>query len=105
MNFLNAFLKCEFKNASYLKYTLPIKNYYLIKWFPSSNTDIHSHDGKQCNFMILNGSMSEKRYGLNALITDHILQPLKKYSINDQIGAHSMHNTDEKVKWSIHKYY
>ena len=104
MNFFNSFLKCEFKNASYLKYTLPIKNYYLIKWFPFSRTNIHGHDGKQCDFMILNGSLSEKRYGINADVTESILQKLKRYSINDQIGAHSMHNTDDKVKWSLHRY-
>jgi hypothetical protein len=105
MNFLNAFLKCEFKNASYLKYTLPIQNCYLIKWFPSSKTNIHGHDGKQCDFFILNGSLFEKRYGINGIVTYDILQPFTKYSINDQIGAHSMYNTDDKVKWSIHKYY
>ena len=104
MNFLNSFLKCEFKNASYLKYTLPIQNYYLIKWFPFSRTKIHDHDGKQCNFMILNGLMSEKRYGINADVTESILQQLKIYSINDEIGTHSMHNTDDKVKWSLHRY-
>ena len=104
MNFLNAFLKCEFKNASYLKYTLPIQNYYLIKWFPFSRTNIHGHDGKQCDYMILNGTMSEKRYGINANVTENVLQPFIKYSINDEIGAHSMHNTDDKVKWSIHRY-
>ena len=104
MNFLNTFLKCESVSYGYLKYTLPIKNYYLIKWFPGSRTKIHDHDGKQCNFMILNGSMSEKRYGINADVTESILQQLKRYSINDEIGAHSMHNTDDKVKWSLHRY-
>ena len=103
MNVLNAFLKYEFINASYLKYTLPIKNYFLIRWLPFSRTKIHGHDGKQCDFMILNGSMSEKRR-IDATLQDTILLPLKRYSINDEIGVHSMHNTDDKIKWSIHRY-
>ena len=62
MSFLNHFLRYEFKNSSYFKYTLPIKNYYLVKWLPKSKSTIHNHDGKQCNFMLLNGSLTECRY-------------------------------------------
>ena len=62
MTFLSAFLKYEFINASYFKYTLPIKNYYLIKWFPGSRTTIHNHNGKNFNFMLLIGSLTEFRY-------------------------------------------
>ena len=104
MNFLNAFLKCESINASYLKYTLPLKNYYLIKWFPSSRTDIHGHNGKECKFLLLNGSLIEYRYNNNSRKINN-LKPLKLYTINDQIGTHLMKNHEDKIKWSIHKYY
>ena len=108
MTFLSAFLKCEFINASYFKYTLPIKNYYLIKWFPGSRTTIHNHNGKQCDFMLLNGSLTECRYlgkNIGSLIEVNKIKPLKISSINDEIGHHQMFNFDDEVRWSIHKYY
>ena len=40
--FLNSLLKTELINSSYIKYNLPIKNYFLIQWFPFSHTLIHT---------------------------------------------------------------
>ena len=60
--FLNSLLKTELINSSYIKYNLPIKNYFLIQWFPFSHTLIHGHDGKECIFFTLNGSLKEYKY-------------------------------------------
>ena len=107
MNFLNAFLRYESVSCGYLKYTLPIKNYYLIKWLPKAKTKIHDHDGKQCNFMLLNGSLTECRYigeNIGSLIEVNKLKPFEVSLINDDIGYHQMFNFDDEARWSIHKY-
>ena len=36
---------------------------------------------------------------------EYKLKPFRKYSINDTIGEHIMINTDNRVKWSLHRYY
>ena len=108
MSFLNHFLRYEFKNSSYFKYTLPIKNYYLVKWLPKSKSTIHNHDGKQCNFMLLNGSLTECRYlgpNIGSLIEVNKIKSFKISFINDDIGHHQIFNFDDKIRWSIHKYY
>ena len=108
MKLLNSFLKNELKNSSYLKYTLPIKNYYLVKWYPRASSKIHNHNGKQCNFMILNGSLNESRFRTEEksdIIGTQLLNPFKIYKINDTEGYHQMFNLGYKNKWSIHKYY
>tara|TARA_Y100000590_G_C15544500_1_gene948312 strand:+ start:628 stop:945 length:318 start_codon:yes stop_codon:yes gene_type:complete len=104
MEFLNGFLKYEFINNSYFKYKLPIKNYYLIKWFPFSRTKIHGHNNKKCKFIILNDTLFEKRYLQNNTYKTENLKSFKIYSIDDSIGAHSVQNLDDRIKWSIHKY-
>ena len=106
-NLVSAFFKCEFINASYFKYTFPIKNYYLIEWVPRSRTAIHNHNGKQCDFMLLNGSLTECRYvgeNIGSLIEVNKIKPFQISSINDEIGHHQMFNIDDEVRWSIHKY-
>ena len=77
MSLMNVFLKYELVNSSYLRYTLPIKNFYLIKWLPQARTNIHGHDGKQCKFVILNDTLLEKRYNNNFNIETHILKSYK----------------------------
>ena len=102
---LQRFFKPINVNNQYLKYRLPslISEIYLIQWFPNSRTNIHYHDGKQCHFIILNSTLNEKRYQ-NDSITNNVLQSFKIYSINDDIGAHSMTNNDNEIKWSLHRY-
>ena len=47
----------------YIKFKLPIlKDSYLIKWNPESHTIIHDHNGKDCDFMMLNRNVLECRY-------------------------------------------
>ena len=39
----------------YIKYRFPSfgSDIYLIKWLPYSNTKFHSHNGKQCDYMLI----------------------------------------------------
>ena len=95
-------------NKSYIKYKLPISNYYLIKWKPKSNTDIHNHDGKNCRFILFNGTLQEIRYKNNrisSLYESNKINPLIINTINDNDGYHQIYNFDNKIKWSLHNYY
>ena len=108
MKLLSNLFKNESKYYSYIKYNLPIKNYYLIKWNPRAWTNIHNHEGKQCDYMVLNGILRESRFqrkDINSFIKTDKLVPFTKYSINDTIGYHQMYNHEDRVKWSIHRYY
>ena len=101
------FLKRELINFSYFKYTLPIKNYYLIQWLPKARTNIHDHDGKQCNFMVLNGPLYECRYkdkSIDSLQSSQAIKQFQMNSINDSEGYHQIFNFDNKIKYSIHRY-
>ena len=92
----------------YIKYRFPsLKNkYYLIKWLPNIETDFHGHNGEECSYMLLKGShLFEERYKDNlSSITYNKIKPFKIYHINDKIGLHKMINSENKIKWSIHKY-
>ena len=96
-------------NNQYIKFKLPIlKESYLIRWNPKSRTIIHSHNGKQCDFMILSGKLFECIYNNNDIVSlknTRDLKPYKKYSINDSIGYHQVFNFSDKRQWSIHRYY
>ena len=101
------FLKPITINNMYTKFTIPFSNLYLIKWFPKSITEIHDHDGKQCNFMALNGSLHECRFkykSIGGLTSSQSINPLKIYSICDKEGYHQIYNLDNKIKWSLHRY-
>ena len=96
-------------NYQYIKIKLPfLKDGYLIRWNPVSKTDIHNHNNKQCDFMVLNGELLECIY-LNKSISslDNIrkIEPLKLYTMNDDLGYHQVFNLEKTVKWSIHNYY
>ena len=96
-------------NNQYIKFKLPLlKEAYLIQWNPNSETNIHDHDGKQCDFMVLNGSLFECIYSEKQILSlkrYRILKPYQKYSINDSIGYHQVFNLEDKKKWSLHRYY
>ena len=80
----------------------------MIKWKPRAWTEIHNHDGKQCDFIILNGTLRESRSrsdGINSFVKTDKLLPFTKHSINDKIGYHQMYNHEDRIKWSLHKYY
>lgn len=100
--------KEEIKNQ-YIKYRLPTlnKEYYLIKWLPNVKTDFHGHRGKECKYILLRGSyLLEERCKNNlSEISYQKIEPFKIYHINDKIGIHRIINSENKNKWSIHKYY
>ena len=104
MNFINR----QIVNKAYTKYTLSLSNIALIKWEPKCSTDIHDHEGKKCDFIVLNGSLNETRYKekyLGALYSSKCVEPLTWTTIKPEDGYHQMFNFDDRVKYSIHKYY
>ena len=104
MNFIQ---RVKIGNA-YTKYTLGLSNYALIRWEPNCSTEIHDHDGKDCDFIVLNGSLHEARYTekyQGSLYSSKFIEPLTLTRINDSEGYHQMFNFDDRVKYSLHWYY
>ena len=101
-------LSKEFHKNGYIKYKLPSfkSNLYLIQWNPRNETDIHGHDGKNCHFIILNGSLFETKYNNeNNILRSKKLKKYKTYFINDHLGKHKICNLNyEKTIWSLHRY-
>ena len=92
-------------NNQYIKYKLPFtKSTYLIKWFPKSKSNIHSHNGKECDFVPLWGDLLEVRYK-NRIGKSKKIKQLHLSHINDSKGKHQVFNNDNYKKWSIHRYY
>ncbi len=92
----------------YTKYTLSLSNMSIIKWEPKCSTIIHNHDGKDCEFIILNGSLHEARYTekyQGSLYSSKCIEPLTLTRIKDSEGYHQMFNFDNRVKYSLHWYY
>ena len=106
---MNKIFKSVNMYNQYIKYRLPSlkSELYLIKWLPESATIFHGHQGKQCDFMLLGGShlIEKRRINGNPVETGQIIYPFKKYSINDTIGIHRIINNENKMKWSLHRYY
>lgn len=101
-------IKIISNNKSYIKYKLPITNFYLIQWKPKSRSDIHNHNGKICQFMTINGSLQEVRFKENKITTLYQSKKIESFtiqSINDNEGYHQIFNFDDKIKWSLHHYY
>ena len=57
------------KNKVYTKLQIPFTNHYIIKWNPKSNSDIHKHEGKQCDFRMIFGTLHEVRFEKNNIGT------------------------------------
>jgi len=96
------------KNKVYTKIQIPFTNHYLIKWNPKSNTDIHDHHGKQCDFRMIFGTLHEVRFKKNSIGSLYHSQKIKMFQknhINDTMGYHQVFNFDNMSKISIHKYY
>ena len=101
------FLRSVKVGKAYIKYNLPISNLYLIRWYPKARTEIHDHDGKRCDFIILNGTLHECRYlepRIGSLYRSQTLRPFTKNTITDEEGFHQIFNFENKVKWSLHRY-
>lgn len=97
------------RNETYVKYRLPFtSDRYLIRWHPKSGTDIHKHDGKNCDFMMIWGTLQEVRFDSDNIYSLQDIQQInmfEKVHINDDIGYHQIFNLDNMTKISIHKYY
>lgn len=92
-------------NNQYIKYKVPFTtSTYLIKWFPKSQSNIHSHKGKECDFVPLWGDLLEVRYK-NQIGKSRTIKQLHLSHINDKKGKHQVFNHDNYNKWSIHRYY
>jgi len=95
-------------NNQYIKFKLPIlKDSYLIQWNPESHTIIHDHNGKDCDFMMLNRNVLECRYqelDRETIYLTRELQPFLKYNVKKGV-FHQMKNADKDIKWSLHRYY
>jgi len=94
-------------SQGYHKYFIRLlsKEYAFIKWEPNVQSNIHGHNGKDCSFMILNGSMDEKIFHNIENVKIRVHEPLKGAHINDNIGKHQMINKDNRPKYSLHYYY
>ena len=93
----------------YIKYRIPFtkSESYLIKWLPKSQTKIHNHRGKNCDFITFH-KLYECTYSslkIDDLLNSREIKPFNIYHINDKIGYHQIFNFDNKIKWSIHRYY
>ena len=98
--------------STYIKYKIPLLNINIIKWLPHSKSNIHNHNGKNCIFLPLNGRLNEIIYKTSDLESKKIkyfynnkIDPFTIRKINDNIGYHQIFNLDNKVKWSLHRYY
>ena len=94
----------------YKKYSLKVmkKEFAFIKWYPHAITEVHGHNGKDCTFVLLNGTLLETIYD-----TSHNYEKPTKLNrrdrfdigyINDEIGLHSVQNPSNKNKYSLHYY-
>ena len=104
---MNKIFKSVNVHNQYIKYKIPFNNLYIIKWLPNSETRFHGHKSKQCEFILIYGLFLEEIRKKNKLSAEktQIIYPFKKYSINDNIGIHKMINNENKIKWSLHRYY
>lgn len=104
---MNKIFKSINVHNQYIKYKIPFNNLYLIKWPPNSETRFHGHKGKQCDFILIYGYFLEeiRKNNKQSVEIKHIINPFQKYSINDNIGIHKMINNENKIKWSLHRYY
>jgi hypothetical protein len=93
---------------AYTKYSFKRSNFYFIKWEPKCSTDIHDHNGKKCDFILLNGILREARYDkphMGGLYSVKTVYPFIKNTMYPEDGYHEMFNHDDRVKYSIHRYY
>ena len=93
----------------YKKYKLPFTQLYLIKWFPNKITPIHSHNGYECNILVLSGKLKESVYNNTNNdgyyeIYNKTLNKHQSSHINDKIGKHTIENLLNSNSWTLHFY-
>ena len=105
---MNNIINCIKIGNSYTKYSFKRSNFCLIKWEPKSSSGIHDHKGKKCDFILLNGILKEARYDkphMGGLYSVKTVYPFIKNTMYPEDGYHEMFNYDDRVKYSIHRYY
>lgn len=96
-------------NSAYKKFKIPFTPLYLIRWKPNITSSIHSHKGKECNYLVLKGALQETIYkhtngkGYRPLNT-RVINKNQCAHINDVIGEHSVKNITGEDAWSLHYY-
>jgi cysteine dioxygenase len=82
----------------------------LLCWEEGQDTAIHCHNSQECWVYAVEGSFDEKRYRLNNDTRDMVLEDSMeldrgKYShMNDDMGYHSLRNTNKGRTISLHLY-
>ncbi|MCF6307973.1 MAG: cysteine dioxygenase family protein [Flavobacteriaceae bacterium] len=81
----------------------------LLCWQAGQETPIHSHNDQDCWVFLIEGNITENQYKNNqhevpVLTVSEIMQESCSYYINDVIGLHSLHNSEEKRAMSLHIY-
>lgn len=94
--------------SAYKKFKLPFIPLYLIRWKPHITSSIHGHEGKECNYIVLKGSLLEKIYkkshNNDYLFKTRVVNKNQSAHINDVIGEHTVRNISDKTAWSLHYY-
>jgi hypothetical protein len=95
----------ELWGKKYVIYCGHIK-FYLIEWYPISETSYHGHPEKGCKFFVLQPGLTEYRKDNSKSRNVRIKQlfPGINYYIDDTIGYHKMRNVTNKNAYSIHIY-
>lgn len=81
----------------------------LLCWQAGQETPVHCHNDQDCWVFLINGSILERQYkrsknGIPKITVIETMQESGSYHINDEIGLHSLHNSNEKRAMSLHIY-
>ena len=98
----------KLQTGPYTKYKFSLSNIALIRWNHLVVQKIIIMKGKDCDFIVLNGSLHEARYKdkyIGALYSSKCIEPLTNTTIKDSDGYHQVFNFDNRVKYSLHWYY
>jgi len=81
----------------------------LLCWQAGQETPVHCHNDQDCWFFLIDGSIIERQYkrsenGIPIITVTETMQESGSYYINDEIGLHSLHNSNKKRAMSLHIY-
>jgi cysteine dioxygenase len=81
----------------------------LLCWQAGHETPVHCHNDQDCWVFLIDGSILERQYkrvknGIPKITVIETMQESGSYFINDEIGLHSLHNSNNKRAMSLHVY-
>lgn len=81
----------------------------LLCWQAGQETPIHSHNDQDCWVFLIDGSIVERQYkrsenNIPVITVTETMKESGSYYINDEIGLHSLHNSNKKRAMSLHIY-